>query len=44
VSARHTGCEHDMHAVVVCDEPLDVRQTRATAGPGYRPLAAEAAR
>ena len=35
---HHTACDHDMHAVVVCsecDEPLDVRQVRAKAGPGY---------
>ena len=35
---HHTACEHDMHAVVVCsecEEPLDVRQVRAKAGPGY---------
>jgi DNA-binding HxlR family transcriptional regulator len=34
---HHTACDHDMHAVVVCsecDEPLDVRQVRATPGPG----------
>ncbi len=36
---HHTTCDHDMHAVVVCsecDRPLDVREIRATAGPGYR--------
>ncbi len=35
---HHTACDHDMHAVVVCSEcaaPLDVRQVRAKAGPGY---------
>jgi DNA-binding HxlR family transcriptional regulator len=35
---RHTSCDHDMHAVVVCsecDEPLDVRQVRAQHGPGH---------
>jgi len=35
---HHTGCHHDMHAVVVCSEceqPLDVREVRATPGPGY---------
>lgn len=34
---HHTSCEHDMHAVVVCSEcaePIDVREVRATAGPG----------
>lgn len=34
---HHTTCDHDMHAVVVCsecDEPLDVHDVRATAGPG----------
>ena len=34
---HHTACHHDMHAVVVCSEcdlPLDVRQIRATSGPG----------
>ena len=37
---HHTTCDHDMHAVVVCsecDEPLDVRQIRATSGPGSGP-------
>ena len=35
---HHTACDHDMHAVVVCsqcDRPLDVREVRAQAGPGY---------
>lgn len=35
---RHTVCQHDMHAVVVCSEcgePLDVRQVRARPGPGH---------
>jgi DNA-binding HxlR family transcriptional regulator len=35
---HHTTCDHDMHAAVVCSEcgqPLDVRQVRAKAGPGY---------
>jgi DNA-binding HxlR family transcriptional regulator len=35
---HHTACDHDMHAVVVCSQcaqPLDVRQVRAKAGPGY---------
>lgn len=35
---HHTTCDHDMHAVVTCSEcaePLDVRELRATAGPGY---------
>jgi DNA-binding HxlR family transcriptional regulator len=44
---RHTTCDHDMHAVVVCsecDEPLDVREVRATAGPGYQPTAATSRR
>jgi len=34
---HHTGCDHDMHAVVVCSEcaePLDVREVRARPGPG----------
>ena len=42
---HHTTCGHDMQAVVVCgecDAPLDVREVRATAGPGY-PQAAEGA-
>lgn len=37
---HHRTCDHDMHAVVVCsqcDEPLEVREVRATAGPGWRP-------
>lgn len=32
---RHTGCDHDMHAEVVCSEchePLDVRAVRARVG------------
>ena len=35
---HHSACDHDMHAVVVCsqcEEPLDVREVRAKAGPGY---------
>ena len=35
---HHTACDHDMHAVVVCSEcaePIDVREVRATAGPGH---------
>jgi DNA-binding HxlR family transcriptional regulator len=35
---HHTTCDHDMHAVVVCDnceQPLDVRRVRARPGPGY---------
>jgi DNA-binding HxlR family transcriptional regulator len=35
---HHTACDHDMHAVVVCsecEEPIDVREVRAKAGPGY---------
>lgn len=35
---HHTVCDHDMRAVVVCsecDEPIDVRETRALAGPGW---------
>ena len=34
---HHTACDHDMHAVIVCSEcdaPLDVRNIRATRGPG----------
>ena len=34
---HHTSCDHDMHAVVVCsecDQSIDVRDIRATAGPG----------
>ena len=32
VTLRHTACDHDMHAVVVCSEcaqPLDVREVNA---------------
>ncbi len=32
---RHTACDHDMHAEVVCSEcaePIDVRQVRARMG------------
>jgi DNA-binding HxlR family transcriptional regulator len=35
---HHTTCENDMHAVVVCSEcqqPINVRQVRALAGPGF---------
>ncbi|HEU0041226.1 MAG TPA: helix-turn-helix domain-containing protein, partial [Jiangellaceae bacterium] len=35
---HHTGCDHDMRAVVTCSEcgePLDVRQVRARPGPGF---------
>lgn len=35
---HHTTCDHDMHAEVVCsecDKPIDVREVRAKAGPGY---------
>jgi DNA-binding HxlR family transcriptional regulator len=35
---HHTTCAHDMHAAVVCSEcaqPFDVRDVRATPGPGY---------
>jgi DNA-binding HxlR family transcriptional regulator len=34
---HHTTCDHDMRAVVVCsecDQPIDVLDIRATAGPG----------
>lgn len=34
---HHTTCDHDMQAVVVCSEcnqPIDVHDVRATAGPG----------
>ncbi|MFV0308767.1 MAG: winged helix-turn-helix transcriptional regulator [Desertimonas sp.] len=36
---HHTACGHDMRAVVVCDhcrQPVDVRDVRATIGPGAR--------
>jgi hypothetical protein len=35
---HHTACGHDMHAVVtcsVCAKPIDGREVRAKAGPGY---------
>lgn len=35
---HHESCGHDMHGLVVCSEcrePLDVRQVRAKAGPGF---------
>jgi DNA-binding HxlR family transcriptional regulator len=38
VILRHTACEHDMQAEVVCShcgEPLDVRQVRGRPGPGF---------
>ena len=34
---HHEVCDHDMHAVVVCShcaQPVDVREIRATPGPG----------
>jgi len=37
---HHASCGNDMRAVVVCsecDEPIDVRDVRAKAGPGYPP-------
>jgi DNA-binding HxlR family transcriptional regulator len=40
---HHTTCDHDVHAEVVCSEchePLDVRATRATAGPTLAPTLA----
>jgi DNA-binding HxlR family transcriptional regulator len=43
---HHTSCHHDMHAVVKCsqcDEALDVRDIRATPGPGApRPVRSRA--
>lgn len=36
---HHTACDHDMHAEIVCSEcaqPIHVRETRATPGPGLR--------
>jgi DNA-binding HxlR family transcriptional regulator len=44
---HHTMCDHDMHAVVVCSEcevPINVREVRAQAGPGYRTAREVAAR
>ena len=38
VQLRHTRCDHDMHAEVVCShcgDPLDVRDVRAVPGPGF---------
>jgi len=35
---HHATCDHDIHAVVTCREcaaPIDVRDVRATAGPGH---------
>jgi DNA-binding HxlR family transcriptional regulator len=43
---HHTTCDHDMHAEVVCsecDKPIDVREVRAKAGPGYPKPAADSA-
>jgi DNA-binding HxlR family transcriptional regulator len=40
VILRHTACDHDMHAVVVCSEcaePIDVREVKARPGPGFHP-------
>ncbi|MEZ5229887.1 MAG: helix-turn-helix domain-containing protein [Acidimicrobiales bacterium] len=37
---HHTSCDHDMQAVVVCDqcdEPIDVRAVTASHGPGFDP-------
>jgi DNA-binding HxlR family transcriptional regulator len=39
---QHTTCDHDMHAVVVCSEcaePINARNVRAKAGPGYQKAA-----
>ena len=39
VILHHTGCDHDMHAEVVCSEcgePIEVREVRARPGPGLR--------
>ncbi len=39
VTLRHTTCDHDTHAEVVCDhchEPLALADLRASAGPGIR--------
>jgi DNA-binding HxlR family transcriptional regulator len=44
---HHTTCDHDMQAIVVCSEcaePLDVRDVRARAGPGYSPTTDDEAR
>jgi DNA-binding HxlR family transcriptional regulator len=41
---HHTTCDHDMHAVVTCSEcaePIEVRDVRATPGPGYPPSSAD---
>lgn len=35
---HHTACDHDMHAEIVCSEcaePIEVREMRATPGPGF---------
>jgi DNA-binding HxlR family transcriptional regulator len=35
---HHTTCDHDMRGIVVCsecNEPIEVRDVRAKAGPGY---------
>lgn len=35
---HHTACDHDMHAEIVCSEcaePIQVREMRATPGPGF---------
>ncbi len=38
ITLRHTTCDHDTHAEVVCShcrEPLKLADTRAALGPGY---------
>ena len=38
ITLRHTTCDHDIHAEVVCShcqEPLQLANTRAVLGPGY---------
>jgi hypothetical protein len=42
VVLHHRGCDHDMHADVVCShcrESLTLREVRGRPGPGYPPEA-----
>jgi DNA-binding HxlR family transcriptional regulator len=41
---HHTGCDHDMHAMVTCSkcaQPIDVREVQARPGPGFAAAASD---
>jgi DNA-binding HxlR family transcriptional regulator len=45
IQLRHTQCDHDMHAEVVCShcrEPVELRDVRAGPGPGFETAMEEA--